>query len=209
VKLIAFNKPYGVVCQFKPHGEDSTLADYIDISGIYAAGRLDKDSEGLLLLTDFGPLQDYIASPKNKLPKTYWVQVEGIPDHNAIKRLVQGVELKDGITLPAKVTAIEAPTIWPRTPPIRERKNIPASWLALTIREGRNRQIRRMTAAVGYPTLRLIRVAMGDWNLFEQLHNLQPGDSMQINIPDSIKHKLKPAEPKNKRAPYKKRFRKK
>jgi 23S rRNA pseudouridine2457 synthase len=170
--LILFNKPYGVLSQFTGEVHDKTLADFIHISNVYPAGRLDKDSEGLLLLTDEGWLQDLISHPRNKFPKTYWVQTDNIPDEAALERLEQGVRLKDGLTLPAKVRQISEPDIWPRTPPVRYRKAIPTAWLALTIREGRNRQVRRMTAAVGFPTLRLIRYSVGPWTL-EGLH---PGE---------------------------------
>ncbi|AXU20437.1 pseudouridine synthase [Novosphingobium sp. THN1] len=142
-----------------------TLADFIDFPGVYPAGRLDHDSEGLLLLTDDGPLQSRIADPRHKLPKTYLVQVEGEPDEAALQALRKGVTLKDGPTLPARVERIDDPALWPRDPPIRVRKSIPDSWLRLTIREGRNRQVRRMTAAVGHPTLRLVRWQIGDWTL--------------------------------------------
>jgi 23S rRNA pseudouridine2457 synthase len=171
-RLILFNKPFQVLCQFTDEAGRATLADYIAIPDIYAAGRLDFDSEGLLLLTDSGRLQARIAAPRHKLPKTYWVQVEGQPAAAALRQLAQGVLLKDGMTRPAQVAAIAEPPIWPRTPPIRERRHIPTAWLAITLTEGRNRQVRRMTAAVGLPTLRLIRAAIGPW----QLGALQPGE---------------------------------
>jgi 23S rRNA pseudouridine2457 synthase len=162
-KLIAFNKPFGVLSQFS--GPDG-LAAHLDLPGIYPAGRLDKDSEGLLLLTDDGRLQARIAEPRNKLPKTYLAQVEGVPDADALAALAQGVPLKDGKTRPAKARALPAPDwLWPRDPPIRVRKSVPDSWIELTLTEGRNRQVRRMTAHVGHPTLRLIRVAIGPWTL--------------------------------------------
>ncbi len=162
-RLIAFNKPFNVLCQFTDRGAGrATLAGYIDAPGFYPAGRLDRDSEGLLLLTDDGRLQQRIADPRFKLWKTYWVQVEGAPDAAALYRLASGVELSDGRTRPARIEAIaEPPGLWPRDPPIRYRAHIPTTWLQLAIREGRNRQVRRMTAAVGHPTLRLIRVAIG------------------------------------------------
>ncbi|MEH3122208.1 MAG: pseudouridine synthase [Sphingomonas phyllosphaerae] len=166
--LILFNKPYDVLSQFTDRGSPTTratLSDHIDVPGVYPAGRLDRDSEGLLLLTDDGRLQSRIADPKFKLPKTYWVQVEGVPDAAALAALRTGVLLKDGMTRPAEVERLESPDVWPRTPPIRFRASIPDSWIALTIREGRNRQVRRMTAAVGHPTLRLIRWRVGDWSL--------------------------------------------
>jgi 23S rRNA pseudouridine2457 synthase len=168
--LIAFNKPYGVLTQFS--GEGDTLKHYIDAPGVYPAGRLDKDSEGLLLLTDDGVLQARIASPKFKLPKTYLVLVERVPDDDSLDRLRRGVNLKDGMTKPAKVRRIDEPTwLWERDPPVRFRKNVRDCWLELTITEGRNRQVRRMTAAIGHPTLRLIRYAIGEWTL----EGLPPG----------------------------------
>ncbi len=172
--LILFNKPYDVLSQFTDRGSPTTratLSDFIDMPGVYPAGRLDRDSEGLLLLTDDGRLQARIADPKFKLPKTYWVQVEGVLDEAALAALRDGVMLKDGPTRPAEVERLDAPDIWPRTPPIRFRASIPDTWIALTIREGRNRQVRRMTAAVGHPTLRLIRRRIGDWTL----DDLAPG----------------------------------
>ncbi|MBD3680076.1 MAG: pseudouridine synthase [Rhodobacteraceae bacterium] len=175
--LILFNKPFDVLSQFTdPANADSprrTLSEFIDVPGVYPAGRLDRDSEGLLLLTDDGRLQARIASPKHKMPKTYWVQVEGLPDDAALEALRRGVDLKDGRTRPAKVRRIEEPEgLWPRVPPVRFRKSVPDRWLELTIAEGRNRQVRRMTAAVGHPTLRLIRARIGDWSL----DGLAPGE---------------------------------
>ena len=163
--LVLFNKPFGVLSQFTSKDGFKTLADYIDRPGVYAAGRLDKDSEGLLVLTDDGALQHRIASPKHKMKKTYWAQVERIPDAEALVTLRQGVRLKDGLTRPAKARLIDAPDVWERVPPIRERRSIPTAWLELTLSEGKNRQVRRMSAAVGYPTLRLIRYAVGPWTL--------------------------------------------
>ncbi|KKB10156.1 pseudouridine synthase [Devosia chinhatensis] len=162
-RLILFNKPFNVLTQFS--GEGETLADYIKVKDVYPAGRLDKDSEGLLLLTDDGKLQARIADPKFKLTKTYLVQVEGVPDAAALDHLRKGVVLKDGPTRPAQAEAIDPPDLWPRDPPVRFRKSVPDSWLSLTISEGRNRQVRRMTAAVGFPTLRLVRWRIGDWSL--------------------------------------------
>ncbi len=171
-RILLFNKPYRVLSQFSPEGDKKTLADFIDVPGVYAAGRLDYDSEGLMVLTDDGALQARISSPRFKMPKTYLAQVEGIPEAGALRRLERGVELKDGKTRPARVSPVEQPAwLWPRQPPIRERKKIPTAWLELEIREGRNRQVRRMTAAVGLPTLRLLRIAVGDW----RLDGLEPG----------------------------------
>lgn len=172
-RILLFNKPYGVICQFSRDGMHPTLADYIAVPDVYPAGRLDTDSEGLLLLTDDGRLQHRITDPKHKQPKTYWVQVEGIPDEAALRQLRRGVSLKDGMTLPAEARAMEEPAgLWQRDPPVRFRQSIPTSWIALTIREGKNRQVRRMTAAVGFPTLRLIRYAIGGWTL----DGLAPGE---------------------------------
>jgi 23S rRNA pseudouridine2457 synthase len=171
-RLILFNKPFRVMSQFSPSDDKLTLAQFIDEPGIYPAGRLDYDSEGLLLLTDDGALQHRIAHPDHKLPKTYWAQVEGAPEQDAVARLQRGVQLNDGPTQPAQVRIIDEPQLWPRDPPIRFRQNIPTHWLEIIISEGRNRQVRRMTAAVGLPTLRLVRVAIGPW----QLGDLQPGE---------------------------------
>lgn len=166
--LILFNKPWGVLSQFTDEGSGHpTLADYIDVPGVYPAGRLDRDSEGLLLLTDDGRLQARIADPKHKVAKTYWAQVEGEPDDAALAALRTGVRLKDGMTRPALAERIDPPAIWPRDPPVRFRKSVPDCWIALTITEGRNRQVRRMTAAVGHPTLRLVRWRVGEWTLDE------------------------------------------
>lgn len=176
VKIVLFNKPFNVLTQFTDDDNRATLADYIDIKGVYAAGRLDKDSEGLLVLTNDGKLQQKITSPRFKKPKTYWVQVEGIPSLENIHALQKGVELKDGLTLPAEITIIDEPEVWQRIPPIRERANIPTTWLRVTIKEGRNRQVRRMTAHIGHPTLRLIRASIGDWSL----NTLQPGEYLVL-----------------------------
>jgi 23S rRNA pseudouridine2457 synthase len=175
-RLILFNKPYNVMSQFTDKGSvgtvRQTLSDYIAVPGVYPAGRLDLDSEGLMLLTDDGAMQARITDPRYKMPKTYWVQVEGEPDDAAMNSLRSGVPLKDGVTLPAKADHIDAPMLWPRNPPIRVRKAIADSWISLTIHEGKNRQIRRMTAAVGHPTLRLVRWRIGEWSL----DGLAPGE---------------------------------
>jgi 23S rRNA pseudouridine2457 synthase len=177
-RLLLFNKPYGVLSQFTDTEGRETLADYIDVSGVYPAGRLDRDSEGLLLLTDDGRLQQKIADPRFKQWKTYWVQVEKVPDDTALQQLRDGVTLKDGPTRPAQVKLMKEPELWPRDPPVRFRKNIPTAWLELKIREGRNRQVRRMTAAVGYPTLRLVRVAIGEWTL----KGIAPGEWKELKV---------------------------
>jgi len=182
-RLILLNKPYGVLSQFTDKGTaDSpraTLSDYITEPGIYPAGRLDRDSEGLLLLTGDGKLQAHISHPRHKMAKTYLAQVEGIPEKDALDRLRGGVELKDGPTRPAKARLVPEPDwLWPRDPPIRVRKSVPDAWIELTITEGRNRQVRRMTAAVGHPTLRLIRTRIGDW----QLGDLAPVEWRAITV---------------------------
>jgi 23S rRNA pseudouridine2457 synthase len=196
-KLILFNKPFRVLSQFTSEGSDKeTLADYINIPNVYAAGRLDYDSEGLLVLTDNGHLQHRISDPKHKSDKTYWVQVEGIPSDDAIRQLQQGVTLKDGLTKPAIVSLIAEPNVWPRTPPIRERASIATSWLEITIHEGKNRQVRRMTAAINHPTLRLIRSRIGKWSI----DNISPGQfkalEIEVQVPSAIKT--------NRKSPYSK-----
>ncbi len=171
--IILFNKPFDVLCQFTDEQGRKTLADFITHKNVYAAGRLDRDSEGLLLLTDDGKLQSNITEPKNKMAKTYWAQVEGEITDDAIRQLQKGVKLKDGLSKPASAKIITEPEhLWPRQPPIRQRKNIPTSWIELIITEGRNRQVRRMTAATGFPTLRLIRYAIGEWTI----DNIKNGD---------------------------------
>nr|WP_255723033.1 pseudouridine synthase [Thalassobius sp. Cn5-15] len=171
-----FNKPFDVLSQFTDRGSEgskrATLSDFINVPQVYPAGRLDRDSEGLMVLTDNGKLQAKISNPRHKMSKTYWAQVEGNITDEALARLAKGIELKDGMTRPARAERLRAPDVWERVPPIRVRKSIPDSWLQLTISEGRNRQVRRMTAAAGFPTLRLIRVRIGDWHLGQ----LQPGE---------------------------------
>ncbi|MFT6914560.1 MAG: 23S rRNA pseudouridine2457 synthase [Motiliproteus sp.] len=172
-KIVLLNKPFQVLCQFTDPEDRSTLAEFIHQPGLYPAGRLDYDSEGLLLLTADGKLQQRVSDPKFKLEKTYWVQLEGDISDAALEQLATGVQLKDGMTRPARCQRLESPALWPRVPPIRKRQNDITCWIELKIREGRNRQVRRMTAAVGFPTLRLVRMAIGDWSL----QQLQPGQS--------------------------------
>jgi 23S rRNA pseudouridine2457 synthase len=177
--LILFNKPFQVMCQFSPHPDRKTLAHYIDIAGVYPAGRLDADSEGLVLLTDDGQLQHRISHPDRKQPKTYMVQVEGVPDEKALLRLRSPLDLGDFVTQGCDARQIEPPEwLWRRDPPVRERMSIPTSWLAITLAEGKNRQVRRMTAAVGLPTLRLVRIAIGPWSL--ATHPLWPGEWREV-----------------------------
>jgi 23S rRNA pseudouridine2457 synthase len=194
-RLILFNKPFGVICQFTSEAGHRSLADFIDVPRVYPAGRLDTDSEGLVLLTDDGALQTAIADPRHKLEKRYWVQVEGEARREALESLRKGVELRDGTTLPARVHAIPAPKVWERDPPIRSRKAIPTAWLDVGLREGRNRQVRRMTAHVGLPTLRLIRFRVGAWDLAA----LAPGQWVEVPAPAAAKVRAEaPKSPKGK-----------
>ena len=179
MRLLALNKPFGTICQFSPHETRASLADWVKVPGVYPAGRLDSDSEGLLLLTDDGALQARIAEPRHKLIKRYWAQVEGAPDAEALKRLASGVDLGDYVTRPCQAHIIEPPeALWPRNPPIRFRAAIPTTWIELSITEGKNRQVRRMTAAVGFPTLRLVRAGIGALDIFAL--GLEPGASREL-----------------------------
>jgi 23S rRNA pseudouridine2457 synthase len=181
-RVILLNKPYDVLCQFTSEGGRATLKDYMPVAGVYAAGRLDADSEGLVVLTDDGALQARISHPRHKLAKTYWAQVEGIPDEAALTRLQTGVDLGDFVTRPCQAKLIAEPAnLWPRNPPIRYRAAIPTSWVELVLTEGKNRQVRRMTAKVGFPTLRLIRWAVGDWTL----EGLAPGQWREVRVKGS------------------------
>ncbi len=200
-KLVLFNKPFNVLSQFTDDNGRKTLADYIDIKAVYAAGRLDYDSEGLLLLTDDGQLQAQISSPKFKLNKTYWVQVEGQVSEVDCNKLLAGVELKDGMAKAVSCRPIDEPSLWPRVPPIRQRRTVTDSWMEIVINEGRNRQVRRMTAVVGLPTLRLVRAAIGDWTL----DNIELGEYLveTVHMPASKKTAKRPAANKTKRKPNK------
>ncbi len=187
--LILFNKPFQVLSQFTcSECDKKTLAEYIGIPNVYAAGRLDYDSEGLLLLTDDGQLQHRIAHPNHKSVKTYWAQVEGKPNEEALQRLRNGIQLKDGPALPAKAKLMKEPDLWPRTPPIRHRENSPTYWLEIQISEGRNRQVRRMTAAIGHPTLRLIRASIENWSI----KGLRPGEFKTVEVDAIPASKSKP-----------------
>ena len=190
-RLFLLNKPYGVLCQFTDDAGRRTLKDYLPVAGVYAAGRLDADSEGLLLLTDDGALQHRIADPRHKMPKTYLVQVEGEPDETALAALRRGVDLGDFITRPCDVQQVAAPDwLWPREPPVRFRKTVPTAWLEIVLREGRNRQARRMTAKVGLPTLRLVRLAVGPW----ALDGLAPGQWREAAVPAAMHAGAAPAD---------------
>jgi 23S rRNA pseudouridine2457 synthase len=186
MSIVLFNKPYGVLCQFTPEGPRPTLREFIPIPGVYPAGRLDADSEGLLILTDDGALQHAISHPDRKLPKTYWAQVEGEPGESDLGRLRTGVALGGVLTRPATAKRIPEPALWPRHPPIRFRMAIPTSWIEIELREGKNRQVRRMTAAIGFPTLRLVRVKVGEWDL----GSLQPGEHRLLSDPNRLRRPM-------------------
>jgi len=187
MSLILFNKPYGVISQFSEHEKHTSLSAFISEKDFYPAGRLDHDSEGLLILTDEGKIQHCLSHPKHKQPKTYWVQVDGEITDSAITELEKGLTLKDGLTLPAKAKKIDEPDCWPRDPPVRYRAEIPTSWCELTITEGKNRQVRRMTAAVGFPTLRLVRVSIGDFTIMNStIDGLSPGEWRKIPTPQQL-----------------------
>lgn len=175
-RILLFNKPWGVLTQFTDPQGRPTLADFIYAPGVHAAGRLDRDSEGLVVLTDDGRLQSRLSNPEHRTSKTYWVQVEGVPDSAALQALRDGVQLRDGPTRPARVESMDPPELWPREPPVRVRRNIPTQWLAITLTEGRNRQVRRMTASVGHPTLRLVRYRVASWTL----DGIEPGNTLEI-----------------------------
>jgi 23S rRNA pseudouridine2457 synthase len=200
-RLILFNKPFDVLSQFTDNGERATLAQYLSLPGVYPAGRLDRDSEGLLLLTDSGTLQHRISDPRHKLAKTYLVQVEGVISEEALAQLRRGVMLNDGATRPAQARAITSPALWERDPPIRVRKSVPDSWLELTITEGRNRQVRRMTAAVGFPTLRLVRWRIGDWCV----EGLAPGEYRIVDVVEPPVSKPRQQAPRGKWPPQQRR----
>jgi 23S rRNA pseudouridine2457 synthase len=187
-RILLLNKPYGVLCQFTDAGGRATLKDFVDVPAVYPAGRLDRDSEGLVVLTDDGRLQASISDPRHALEKRYWVQVEGIAAESALERLRRGLELADGPTRPAQARRIAEPALWPRDPPVRFRRAIPTDWIEVRLREGRNRQVRRMTAAVGLPTLRLVRVQVGAWRLGE----LQPGEWREAELSPGAKRRFGP-----------------
>lgn len=200
-QLVILNKPFNVLTQFTDAENRETLANYVDIPKVYPAGRLDRDSEGLLLLTDDGHLAHQLTHPKKNTWKTYWVQVEGAPTNQDLEPLRKGLELKDGPTRPAKAKLIDEPDLWERNPPVRYRASIPTQWLSIQIQEGRNRQVRRMTAAIGFPTLRLVRVSVGEWELGE----LQPGEYRVIEVKTAVPKKKRGARPVRKKRPLRSR----